>query len=151
MGLLGEQAPTPWWPAHFLSPDFDYHVGFVAPRAPHLAKLRGATAAACVRHDENTGTRAYHLFRLPHLLEAQITDAATDQSVDANTLPTDSESAMSILTSFATDAPKTDGGAIKLGSIELISTSAGIGQLAGAYAAAFARQTPTYPYYAITS
>ncbi len=151
VAILGEHASPAWWPSQFFSEDFDYHISFVAPRAPYLAKLRGATAAARLRHDENTGTKAYHLFRLPTAIEAQLTDVLHQADPESLRLPTDVDSARSAIDDFGRLTGSGKSGAVEMGPIDALNATAALEDLIRIYATAFQEGPPVFPFYTAES
>lgn len=151
VAILGEHATPAWWPSQFFSDDFDYHLSFVAPRAPYLAKLRGATAAACLRHDENTGTRAYHLFRLPTALESQLTDVIHQAEPESLRLPMNVDSARSAIVEVGRLTGSARSGAVEMGPIDALNSTAGLEELIRTYATAFQEGSPVFPFYTADS
>lgn len=70
--LHGEKSGSPWWPSTAASSDAA-DIRFVFPRTAMTAAFSRAGELAKRLHDERTKQQGfYHLFRLPHAIEADI-------------------------------------------------------------------------------
>ena len=70
---LGEAADPPWWATKFMSKAGMSYLERLYPRSFFQAAVHAAGEAAAEVHDRAVGrVGAYHLFRLPEWLEAEI-------------------------------------------------------------------------------
>ena len=149
VGYLGEKEQFNWWPSSFFGPGSGAFLAPVFSRTALLARLTAVTTAAARLHDEFIGVgNTYHLFRLPEDLEQDLhafyADAANAEKLTALTM--DADAALAYLQQAQVPAPAA--GPKHMGGMDDLRAAAAWQAAAAYYAAAFAGNGRTYPYFA---
>ena len=146
VAALGERTSEPWWKSQFLTPT-GMNIGQrIFPRSGGMAALASATVAARKDHDEKTGLRSFHLFRLPSVIEHQFVEVA-NELVDWS-LPTESAAIVQLLQEMSEGSDiKFSKGPKSLGKIRELKKASTPRDLASLYAASIAKNQRVYPYF----
>jgi hypothetical protein len=129
IGFLGEQERSAWWSSHFLGRHAHAFLSPIFGSKIKMAQYHGVTEAACRVHDEKIGVgRVFHLYRLPETTEHQMSSAFQEETFPDEVMHCfeSLESAESFLGGLAQGAPAVKSGPVRLGSPDLINTSAGV-------------------------
>lgn len=150
VGYLGEQALPVWWSSAFFSSSSNTFLNPVFPRTPNLARYTGVTQAASLVHDQQIGIgRVYHLFRLPEDLEQELSDAARIESLweEMKLAVVGKDTALAYLRGIAGEGAVAEGGPVRVGDLGSLQQERAWASIASAYARAFERSLPTFPYF----
>lgn len=152
VSVLGEAAHAKWWRTEFLTAAGLRFLDRLYPRTSCAAAVRATSVAARDLHDSSIGRGgAYHLFRLPGPLEAQLHSLAREgffdqvlgdlrASLDA------SDSLVAEIEGLADDLPETEPGPQRIGGVRDLRRGALLGKWAGAYLHAFRKGYRVFPY-----
>lgn len=146
VAALGERVDDVWWRSQFLTTTGVSIGSRIFPRRTHVAALTSTTVAARRDHDEKTGMRSFHLFRLPSAFESQLVDAAN--SVSEWAIPEDVSEIVAALDELS-GAVKTkfSAGPKSLGKIQELKKASSIRILASLYAESVRKSQRVYPYF----
>ncbi|MEM7559716.1 MAG: BrxE family protein, partial [Planctomycetota bacterium] len=146
VAALGERVSEPWWKSQFLTPTGMNIGNRIFPRSTGVAALSSATVAARRDHDDKTGLRSFHLFRLPSSVEHQLVDVAnelTDWS-----LPDEPSDIVQLLQEMSEGSDvKFSKGPKSLGKVTEINKASTPRAIASLYAASIAKNQRVYPYF----
>lgn len=149
IGLLGEKENGNWWSSLWLTSNA---VAFLTPiygERTDAARYQGLVETARLVHDSRIGVgRAFHLFRLPEVLERRLHDAVTrDNAMNKAGFVQSKDDAEALLSEIAKPV-NTNPGPVRVGSKLDLETPAWTKIIAGHYLAAFKSSKQTFPYFA---
>jgi hypothetical protein len=149
VALLGERDRFGWWSTAVLSSTGRRFMTLCFPRTAAASAITTVVEAAKVRHDERIGrTKAFHLFRLPHMLEQDIHGLLRARAVDLLADPAFSpEAALDTIAAIAGDTKASAPGAIRVASVQQLTHSPSIRKTAACYHSAFADGHQSFPYF----
>jgi hypothetical protein len=152
---LGETADPPWWATRYMSKAGLSFLERLYPRSFFRAAVHAAGAAAAQVHDRAVGrVGAYHVFRLPEWLEAEIyaTPPSADHEYIAEVSSSfdDRDKLLSMLSALADGLETKDAGAgpRRIGAAEDLTKPRALLIAASVYTAGFHRGKPAFPYFA---
>jgi len=148
--LRGESSQSPWWLSKAASTgvtDFQY----AFPRTAMTAAFTRAAELAKSLHDERTKQQGfYHLFRLPHSIEADL-HRETVRLEQAGELSVEKiESFFADFVADSADASNTSEGPIDCGKISVFKTS-DLKEIGLLYKNAFDTNTVCLPYFQLNA
>lgn len=152
VAALAESATPPWWRTSAWSPVARRLLEEqLFPRTYINALIQATTVVARRDHDESLGRLgAYHLFRLPPELEAQVIDRhSIDEHVDALTIrATEGTLGLATLLELAGEARAVgERGPVKCGVASDLAAPDAPGLIASHYVAAFQNGWRVVPYF----
>jgi hypothetical protein len=110
-----------------------------------LGRLNGAVESARQYHDKAIGLgRVFHLFRLPEIMEQDISEALQAAPPE---LPQSAQDARAVLETYGAGNSEIAAGPIKTGSVLSITDTQHIALIARAYRLSLERGAPTLPYF----
>ncbi len=148
VGLLGERENAGWWASGFMSPTSTAFLTPVFGTRVLQARYQGVIEAAKRVHDERIGIgRAFHLFRLPEVIEQRIHDAI--QAADGTLVATASsaEGARTTLARLTGSRAEPKEGPTLIGTAVALDDLEWISQAASLYSSAFAAGIQCFPYF----
>jgi hypothetical protein len=145
VSFLGEREQLNWWPSSFLSSIGESFLGPIFPKTSTLARVNGASEAAKLVHDDHIGIGSvYHLFRLPEIVEQNISKFIVKETPKIELLAT-IESAQAGLQELS--AGFTAQGLGPLLIEKDVMSEAMVSHMAAAYERGFRNGEQVYPYY----
>jgi len=149
VGLLGEQAQSPWWTSTFCGTSGKAFLSPVFPRTHVLAQLQGVTSAASLVHDEGIGVGSvFHLFRLPEDLEQGIHAVAIGEAVqEIADVMRSADSATRLVETFSNGTSKDAWGPVNVGPLLALRQTASWRDVAAYYFSAFEGQRKIFPFF----
>ena len=150
VAIVGGDGAAGWWKSSFLSANGLAVAQYNFPRAPDVAAVTAATAAAKRLHDERIGKRrCVHLFRLALGDEILIQRATQNHRCELlNSLPKSRRDAMKVLEAEGGEVISVDAGPVQIGTTADAFTETGLVELAKHYLAAFRQDLQCLPYFA---
>ncbi|MEP1200855.1 BrxE family protein [Tateyamaria sp.] len=149
IGLLGEKDQGNWWPSLWLTSNA---VAFLSPiygERTDAARYQGLVETARLVHDSRIGVgRAFHLFRLPEILERRLHDAVMRDNAMSTAGVVQKKDDAEALLSGISDPIECGPGPIRVGSAEDFGMPAWTKVVAGHYLTAFRNSQQTFPYFA---
>jgi hypothetical protein len=150
VAALGEAASPPWWRSQAMTEVSGRWLERLFPRTALGAALEVAGRAARLEHDARIGrTGAYHLFRLPPAVEADLQERMRNGSLDLTSwaaLRTREERLRALGELAGAEPIVPVAGPVNCGSVDGLSRGRALQRLCAAYAGAFAAGAPAYPY-----
>lgn len=147
IGYLGEASQFNWWPTSFFDQTAKTFLDPIFPKTAKLAQYHGVVEAARRQHDEHLSTSAYHLFRLPEEVEAELDETLKRLNIE-NFDPHLSKSIIDG-SKVSIDGPvAAPVGPISIGNVADIFRLDTIKMVTDIYTAAFSSWTRAYPYFA---
>jgi hypothetical protein len=149
VGLLGERDAAGWWRSGFMSPTSDAFLTPVFASKILQAKYQSVLESARRVHDEHIGVgRAFHLFRLPEVMEQRLFDPVQSGGQELTNTISSPLAARSTLERLASKAAEAKSGPTLLGTSDRLDKPGWIAEAASLYAAAFAAGVQCFPYFA---
>lgn len=150
VGFFGEKEQNNWWSSLWLTANTPAFLSPIYGDRLNTARYHGIVEAARRVHDERIGVgRAFHLFRLPEVLERRLHEAvARDNACQELPDLTAASTAKNSLEELASDSKEeVCSGPVRAGDISDLQGPKWIGKLAGHYQAAFQATQETFPYF----
>jgi len=149
---LGESVQPPWWRTDFLNEIGLRFLERLYPRTAFHAAVHAAGKAACEIHDQAIGRRgAFHLFRLPEALEAEVHAFA---SLSRNVIETELRQNLGNfdvliagLKEMGDGSQPAHSGPLRIGSDTDVYRINAFRKTAAVYAAAFIKNRRAFPYF----
>jgi hypothetical protein len=145
VAFLGEVHQFGWWPTSFFSANAKTFLEPIFSRTLQLARYHGAVEAASREHDDHLSTSAYHLFRLPEEVEADLGNGVRAMDYD-QFAPRDQAASLDALRVLAGAKSDTAVGPVAIGKVGDIFSHETARTFARIYYAAFSTGTRAYPY-----
>jgi hypothetical protein len=115
-----------------------------------LARFQGVVEAARRVHDDRIGIgRVFHLFRLPEVMEEQVFELLQQRETAARVIQhaESREAAVAALSGLVTRQAVAKPGPTRIGTMIDLGGDDWLSGVAAHYQAAFAAQTPCFPYF----
>lgn len=148
IGLLGEKDHGNWWPSLWSSPNAMAFLSPIYGERTEAARYQGLVETARLVHDSRIGVGlAFHLFRLPEVLERRMHDEiVSENAMSATGAVLKKDDAEALLSEVAKPVDARPG-PIRVGSSADLEKAAWTKSLAGHYLAAFRGSYQTFPYF----
>ena len=155
VGYLGETAPHPWWNSHFFDSYSAKTLAYTMPKTFLRAQYEGISLAAANDHDHAIGVgNTYHLFRLPELIEQQLSKLIADSHsmhAEVETMTHSTHHAIDTLKGLIQKEVAVDEkpaqGPINIGKPDKLLRELSISRMASIYLDAIDKGIRRYPYF----
>lgn len=146
VGFLGSKQIDGWWDIDLLSKNGCDFLAHIFPRSNINGAITATVSAAQIVHDQKIGVgNAFHLFRLPALIESELFSAMKDNRLDFQ-LPESRENGLSRLEAMKDEISDFSQGAKMIGQAHLLGRRPVTRTMASYYHAAFSDGFQTFPY-----